>query len=543
MKRHYLKFFSVVLCAMLLLAVWPTTAFAAINFNSDYGSGANITPTIYIGQAIGPNPIRVVAAGNPAASASLQIDTLNLPTGLTIQDGAPGPGTRDIWGTAGPGTVGSYISTFTDTTDSFSGTLTIIVAAGPQTIVQSDISKAIGDANFQLTPHSTNANGATISGTDTPTYTYGGGNASVATIDASGNVTIVGLGTTTFTIDSAANGSYQAATQKVVNITVNKAAPTLTLSAAPPAGQAYPGNVVLTASLTGADTLSGKTITFTINGTTQTATTDASGVATYTITSPGADTYTFDASFAGDANNNAATATAISGYVVGKGTQAVLTITGGDISKTFGDADFQLTTTGGSGTGGVSYTVTSGSDVISITGDTVTILKAGTATVTATRAGDANYNPTTSAPITITVTAPPPVKYPVLTHFGTWTGTGTATAKVDADHPKFTHLTLNGATVDLNHYTITPGSTVITLGEVHLNTLANGTYTYIAHFTDGSSEAITLTVNRAITNPATGTPQTGDTSLAGIGAVLLLSALGSLCLFSWRRRKAVLPGK
>ena len=72
--------------------------------------------------------------------------------------------------------------------------------------------------------------------------------------------------------------------------------------------------------------------------------------------------------------------------------------------KTYGDAEFTLSTTGGSGDGTVSYEVISGGDVISVTtGGTVTILKVGTATVTATKAGDGNYNPVSSEAITITV--------------------------------------------------------------------------------------------------------------------------------------------
>lgn len=72
-------------------------------------------------------------------------------------------------------------------------------------------------------------------------------------------------------------------------------------------------------------------------------------------------------------------------------------------AKTYGDADFTLSTTGGSGSGAVTYATTGGSDVIRITGNTVTILKAGTATITATKAGDDDYIAQTSEPLTITV--------------------------------------------------------------------------------------------------------------------------------------------
>ena len=72
-------------------------------------------------------------------------------------------------------------------------------------------------------------------------------------------------------------------------------------------------------------------------------------------------------------------------------------------AKTYGDADFALSTTGGNGTGAVTYDITEGSDVIRITGDMVTILKDGTATVTATKSGDEDHRPQSSEPMTITV--------------------------------------------------------------------------------------------------------------------------------------------
>ncbi len=72
-------------------------------------------------------------------------------------------------------------------------------------------------------------------------------------------------------------------------------------------------------------------------------------------------------------------------------------------AKTYGDADFDLSAAGGSGTGAVTYSVVGESDVISITGNTVKILKAGTAAITATKDGDDDYRPQTSSPLTITV--------------------------------------------------------------------------------------------------------------------------------------------
>ena len=103
------------------------------------------------------------------------------------------------------------------------------MSLGPQTIVCPDQSVSIG-VTVTLAPHSTDGNGNTIdvSAVDPalvaahqPTYTFGGGNPAIATIGATGVVTIVGPGTTSFTVDSAATDSYQAAAQHTVNFTVN----------------------------------------------------------------------------------------------------------------------------------------------------------------------------------------------------------------------------------------------------------------------------------------------------------------------------------
>ncbi|MCL2805918.1 MAG: SUMF1/EgtB/PvdO family nonheme iron enzyme [Treponema sp.] len=70
---------------------------------------------------------------------------------------------------------------------------------------------------------------------------------------------------------------------------------------------------------------------------------------------------------------------------------------------TYGDADFTLAATGGSVDSEIIYEIVSGEDVISINGDTVKILKAGTAEITALNEGNENYYPVTSEPLIITI--------------------------------------------------------------------------------------------------------------------------------------------
>ena len=88
---------------------------------------------------------------------------------------------------------------------------------------------------------------------------------------------------------------------------------------------------------------------------------------------------------------------------IGMGDQVQLAMSDASITKTYGDPDFTLSTTGGSGTGLVHYRIMSGDDVISINGNTVTILKAGTASVEAIKRGDNQFRHSQSQPIPITV--------------------------------------------------------------------------------------------------------------------------------------------
>ena len=95
---------------------------------------------------------------------------------------------------------------------------------------------------------------------------------------------------------------------------------------------------------------------------------------------------------------------------VSKAPQTGFAFTESSITKTYGEGTFTVKAEGGPGTGAVTYAVTAGTDVISIEGNTATILKAGTATITATKAADDKYSAATAtlevtvdpAPLTVT---------------------------------------------------------------------------------------------------------------------------------------------
>jgi LPXTG-motif cell wall-anchored protein len=91
-----------------------------------------------------------------------------------------------------------------------------------------------------------------------------------------------------------------------------------------------------------------------------------------------------------------------------------------------------------------------------------------------------------------------PLVLPVTAHFGTWIGSGGATAIIDADSELFGSL-IGGDVVlsDGTHFTVSSGSTVITLKESHLHSLADGDHVLRAYFNHGWAD-LELTVARAV---------------------------------------------
>lgn len=122
-----------------------------------------------------------------------------------------------------------------------------------------------------------------------------------------------------------------------------------------------------------------------------------------TLTATGVGTCTATATKAGDADFDPATAsTTVS---IAKAAQAPLAVAASPASFFVGGTS-TLSTTGGSGTGAVAYTVSAGASVCSVSGTTLTGTGVGQCTVTATRAGDANYLAATAS-TTVTVNSLP----------------------------------------------------------------------------------------------------------------------------------------
>ncbi|MEG1945482.1 MAG: Ig-like domain repeat protein [Lachnospiraceae bacterium] len=236
------------------------------------------------------------------------------------------------------------------------------------------------------------------------------------TATAGGTTTNANVGATkTFTATSVALGGteagyYTLAANKVNgNVAITTATPMVTVTAEKKKVNFFSlGNhddtIILTATVTGVTggTVPTGNVTFKHGGTTIATNVEiTNGLATYEWVNPDAANYTINAEFVATANTNATgTSTA---FDIDKAEQKALSISEVPNKVTYGDSTFTLSTTGGNGDGAVTYAVTAGADVVSVTSaGEVTVLKAGTATITATKAGDTNYNAKTGT-VEITV--------------------------------------------------------------------------------------------------------------------------------------------
>ncbi|WP_099204133.1 Ig-like domain repeat protein [Scatolibacter rhodanostii] len=261
--------------------------------------------------------------------------------------------------------------------------LTII--GNPETIVY-------GDDSFTLSTIGGNGNGSV-------TYSVQSGDA----VSINDNiVTIEKAGTAVIQAVKAADSIYNE-TSTTITLTVEKATPSITLTASPTNSGLADDEVILTAVMAGVNANDYPTgnVVFKNGDTVLETTALTNGKASFTWENVPFGTHNLTANYVGDSNYTSAT-DSISRYDVQKRPQAELNIIGSPETITYGDDSFDLSITGGNGNGSVTYSVQSG-DAVSVIGDTVTIEKTGTVVIQAVKAADSIYN-ATSTTITLTVT-------------------------------------------------------------------------------------------------------------------------------------------
>ncbi|WP_343531287.1 choice-of-anchor Q domain-containing protein [Pedobacter sp.] len=315
--------------------------------------------------------------------------------------------------------------------------------------------KIYGDADFSL---------SATGGASGNAVTYTSSNPLVATITGN-TVTIVGTGSTTITASQLGNANYNAATNVQQTLTVDKAGQTISFAAL--ANKTY-GDAAFNLSATGG--ASGNAVTYTSSNPL------VATIVGNTVTIVGAGNTTITASQLGNTNYNAATSVQQT-LTVDKASQTISFAA--LANKTYGDAAFNLSATGGASGNAVIYT-SSNPLVATITGNTVTIVGAGSTTITASQLGNANYNAATSVQQTLTVDkAGQAISFAALANktYGDAAFNLSATGGASGNAVTYTSSNPLVATISGNTVTIVGvGSTTITasqLGNANYNAATN----------------------------------------------------------------------
>ncbi|MCL2111912.1 MAG: hypothetical protein FWH32_06660 [Clostridiales bacterium] len=244
------------------------------------------------------------------------------------------------------------------------------LALWPQTIsfAAGDQEKTYGDAAFR---------NVASGGLGTGTISYGSSATGVATVDNTGQVTIVGAGTAIITATKAACDTYAAA-KDTYTVSVAKAGITITADdKSASVGAAAPTYTYTVEGLVGNETLA-----------------TPPNVASPTANMNVADTYPIVASGAvvPSAANYNETITYVNGTLTVSALEAqTISFAAGNQGKTYGDAAFRNAASGGLGTGTISYgSSATGVATVDNTGQ-VTIAGAGNAIITATKAACDTY--------------------------------------------------------------------------------------------------------------------------------------------------------
>jgi hypothetical protein len=298
------------------------------------------------------------------------VSTTTSPVGLQV----------DISFTGTPQGAGSYpvtatINELNYTAGEATGTLTIDKAT--QSIVFGALAdRTFGDAAFTVT----------ASGGDAGNPVTFSALGACSVLD--GLVTITRGGSCTITASQAGNDNYEAAADVPQIFSVAKATQTILFDAL--ADRTF-GDAPFTVSATGGK--SGNQVTFSAAGN--------CSAAGSLVTITGAGSCTVTASQAGNDSYDAAPDVPHA-FAIGKASQTILF--GALADRTFGDAPFSVSATGGGSGNAVTFAALGNCSVL---GNLVTLTAPGSCTVTASQAGNANYTAAADVPRSFTIAAPP----------------------------------------------------------------------------------------------------------------------------------------
>ena len=288
---------------------------------------------------------------------------------------------NNCWNDFGPpafpnnGSIGGYLIEYGTPSSAFSFAgntqITLTQVKVYPNLVFNDVTKIFGDANFNLTATSSSTGAFTFTISDT----------TLASISGS-TVSIVAAGITIATVSQTADSKYLAATT-TMTLTINKADPTIVFNDVTKNFGDVDFDLVASSNSSG-------TFSFTVSDT-SVATVSSS---TITIIGGGSTIITLNQAEVNNYNAGVATMT----LTVNK---ASISITFNDLTKTYGDPNFEFTATSPS-TGAFSFIISNTSIATMVDSTTASIAAVGTSTVEVQQAADDNYNSST-ATMTLTI--------------------------------------------------------------------------------------------------------------------------------------------
>jgi Bacterial Ig-like domain (group 3)/Immunoglobulin domain len=416
-------------------ATSAAAALAVNNANTSTSVGSNNNPSLF-GQSVtftATVTVNAPGSGTPTGTVTFKDGTSTLGTG-TLSGSQATLTTASLAG--GPHSITAEYGGDSNFNSSTSGALNQNVGKANQTITFGALAdKTFGDADFSVS--ATASSGLTVS------------------FAASGNCTVTGntvhltgAGSCTITASQGGNSNYNAAPDVDRTFSIGKANQTITFGALEDKtfGDADFG-VTATAS-------SGLTVAFSSLGN---CTVTFGGLVHIT----GAGSCTITASQAGNDDYNAAPSVP-QAFTIHKADQAALSVTSPD-DGTFGQL-LTIVTSGGSGSGALSFDVGGSTACVIEAGKLRITHGTGSCSVTASKAGDDDYNPVSSAAHSVTVHKADQT-ITIVTHapgskvFGTsFTVAATASSTLDV-----VYSSAGGCTNAADTFTMTSGTTACTV--------------------------------------------------------------------------------
>jgi uncharacterized protein YjbI with pentapeptide repeats len=358
-----------------IVGAGTTTITATQDASGNYTGGSSVTASLVV-SPIAPSIGALTAPAKNFGDAAFDLTapTSNSGGAITYTSSVPGVATVTSGGTVT--IVGAGTTTITATQDASgnytTGSVTaslVVSPIAPSIGALSAPAKNFGDASFNLTAPTSNSGGA---------FTYTSSVPGVATVTSGGTVTIVGAGSTTITATQDASGNYTGGSSVTASLVVSPIAPSIGALSVP-AKNFGDASFNLTAP-----------------------TSDSSGAFTYTSSVPGVATVTSGGTVTvvgAGTTTITATQDASGNYTGGSSVTASLVVSPiapsiGALTapaKNFGDAAFDLTAPTSNSDGAFSYTSSVPGVATVTSGGTVTVVGAGSTTITATQDASGNY--------------------------------------------------------------------------------------------------------------------------------------------------------